>query len=222
VHTDHLNTPRLVVDQSQVAVWRWDQSDPFGNNTANQDPDGNSITFEFPLRFPGQYFDKETNLHYNMARDYDPALGRYTQSDPIGLAGGINTYGYAGLNPLSYVDPTGTIVFLPFVAAAFTYGGAAWSGWNVGYYGARTIQSFQSMYAIQDALLVAQEAQAKCLARNGGLPCAACKMEDDVVASLQQSLTAMGANTAGAAAYTLYGAIGGAAVRAVGILRAVR
>jgi RHS repeat-associated protein len=112
VHTDHLNTPRLVVDQNQVAVWRWDQSDPFGNNTANQDPDGNSITFEFPLRFPGQYFDKETNLHYNYYRDYDPAVGRYTQSDPIGLAGGINTYGYVGGNPTGNFDPLGLAVYI--------------------------------------------------------------------------------------------------------------
>src|SRR5262245_32504978 len=56
---------------------------------------------------PGQYFDKETNLHYNMARDYDPAIGRYIQSDPISLAGGINTYSYVGSNPLSYIDALG-------------------------------------------------------------------------------------------------------------------
>ena len=107
VQTDHLNIPRLVVDRNQVAVWRWDQADPFGNNVPNQDPDGNSITFEFPLRFPGQYFDKETNTHYNYYRDYDPAIGRYIQSDPIGLAGGINTYAYVDNNPLSKTDPTG-------------------------------------------------------------------------------------------------------------------
>lgn len=107
IHTDHLNTPRLVVDQTQTAVWRWDQADPFGNNTANQDPDGNAIAFEFPLRFPGQYFDKESNFHYNYFRDYDPSIGRYLQSDPIGLQGGINTYAYVGGNPVSFADPEG-------------------------------------------------------------------------------------------------------------------
>jgi RHS repeat-associated protein len=59
------------------------------------------------LRFAGQYYDKETNLHYNYFRDYDPSIGRYVSSDPIGLAGGINTYLYAEANPLSYTDPLG-------------------------------------------------------------------------------------------------------------------
>ncbi|GLR09514.1 hypothetical protein GCM10007905_22340 [Mixta theicola] len=58
------------------------------------------------LRFQGQYLDRETGLHYNLFRYYDPATGRYTQPDPIGLAGGLNTYAYVG-DPLVWVDPLG-------------------------------------------------------------------------------------------------------------------
>ena len=65
--------------------------------------------FEFNLRFPGQYFDRETGLHYNYFRDYDPQTGRYLQADPIGLAGGINPYIYAYDDPLRFVDPKGLV-----------------------------------------------------------------------------------------------------------------
>jgi RHS repeat-associated protein len=61
--------------------------------------------------------DKETGLACNYFRDYDPQTGRYVQSDPIGLAGGLNTYHHADNNPLRYVDPTGQ------AAAAVTFGG---------------------------------------------------------------------------------------------------
>lgn len=66
-------------------------------------------TFEFPLRLPGQYADRETNLFYNYFRDYDPALGRYAESDPIGLYGGINTYAYANNSALLLVDVKGLV-----------------------------------------------------------------------------------------------------------------
>jgi RHS repeat-associated protein len=96
---DHLGSPHQITDASGKAVWLWNH-DPFGNN----DPTG---TFSYDLRFPGQFHDQATHLHYNYFRDYDPRTGRYIESDPIGLAGGINTYGYVGGNPVWAVDPKG-------------------------------------------------------------------------------------------------------------------
>ena len=106
IQTDHLNTPRLIADASGTTVWRWDQGEPFGNDVPNNNPAG-AGAFDFPLRFPGQYFDRETNLAYNWMRDYDPDIGRYMQSDPVGLEAGINTYGYVLSDPLRNFDPDG-------------------------------------------------------------------------------------------------------------------
>ena len=106
IHTDHLGTPRLIKDKNNATIWYW-QSDPFGTTKPIEVVDGDANNFEFNLRFAGQYYDVETGLHYNYFRDYDPSTGRYVQSDPIGLAGGLNTYGYVGGNPLSWIDPLG-------------------------------------------------------------------------------------------------------------------
>src|SRR5207249_4249813 len=106
VHTDHLNTPRRITNRNtNVIVWRWD-SDPFGNGAAVQNPQG-SVTVTYNLRFPGQYYDSESGLNYNYSRYYDPAAGRYVESDPIGLRAGVNTYAYANGNPIIYTDPLG-------------------------------------------------------------------------------------------------------------------
>lgn len=78
IHVDHLNTPRLVANQQGQTVWRWDQQEPFGVNVPDENPSGLGA-FEFPLRFPGQYADRETNLHYNYFRDYDSSVGRYIE-----------------------------------------------------------------------------------------------------------------------------------------------
>src|SRR5256884_2635662 len=99
IHVDHLNTPRLIADDQQRTVWRWDQQEPFGVNVPDENPSGLGA-FEFPVRFAGQYYDSETAVIQNRNRDYDSALGRYEQSDPIGLSGGLNIYAYVGANPL--------------------------------------------------------------------------------------------------------------------------
>jgi RHS repeat-associated protein len=115
IQPDHLGTPRLIADENQKIVWRWDNQEPFGADMPNEDPDGDGVAFDFPMRFPGQYFDRETNLAYNMARDYSADLGRYVESDPIGLGGGLNTYSYVGGDPLRATDPSGEII--PVVVA---------------------------------------------------------------------------------------------------------
>ena len=105
-------------------MWRWDQQEPFGVNPADENPSGLGA-FDLPLRLPGQYFDKETNLHYNYFRDYDPSLGRYVQSDPLGIEGGINTYRYSEADPLALSDPTGEFpiqIIGAIGAASFNFG----------------------------------------------------------------------------------------------------
>jgi len=100
VHVDHLGTPKALTDGGGQVVWKASYN-PFGKaSITSQGP-------TFNLRFPGQYYDTETGLHYNWHRYYDPDTGRYITSDPIGLGGGINTYAYALNNPKSLYDPYG-------------------------------------------------------------------------------------------------------------------
>jgi RHS repeat-associated protein len=112
VHVDHLNTPRLVTNDQQQPVWRWEQQEPFGVNAPDENPSSLGM-FEFPLRLPGQYADKETSLFFNYFRDYDPSAGLYIESDPIGLGGGLNTYAYVLSDPLRGVDPKGLTTTVP-------------------------------------------------------------------------------------------------------------
>jgi RHS repeat-associated protein len=108
-HTDQVGTPRELSDSDGRISWR-----------ASYRAWGNTLQVEYaepaaaaanepvhqPLRFQGQYFDAETGLHYNRFRYYDPDIGRFVSQDPIGLAGGLNSYLYAP-NPIGWSDPLG-------------------------------------------------------------------------------------------------------------------
>ena len=104
-HNDHLGTPYKLTDNTGYVVWSG-EFDSFGNAQL-----ATSNKIQNNLRFPGQYFDQESGLHYNWYRYYDPEIGRYITSDPIGLAGGVNTYAYVAGNPVGLYDPYGLFCF---------------------------------------------------------------------------------------------------------------
>jgi RHS repeat-associated protein len=106
VWADQLGAPRLITDAANQARWEWPNNDPFGNNPPNDNPRGFG-GFAYNLRFPGQYYDSETGNNYNYFRDYDASIGRYIQSDPIGLRGGLNTFAYVSGKPLNSTDEKG-------------------------------------------------------------------------------------------------------------------
>lgn len=114
VYADQVNTAREITNSAGALVWRADATEPFGSNLPNENPSSLG-TFNYNLRFPGQYFDFETLLHYNYFRDYDPQTGRFIQSDPIGLGGGLNTFAYVGDNPVIKVDSDGLQACVPMV-----------------------------------------------------------------------------------------------------------
>ncbi|WP_369928850.1 RHS repeat-associated core domain-containing protein [Xanthomonas sp. NCPPB 2632] len=100
VHADGMGSPRTVTSSTGALLWQWAYaSNPFGENVPTS-----TVGYTLNLRFPGQYFDVESGLNYNVNRDYEAAAGRYVQSDPSGLAGGATTYAYVGDAPLSWID----------------------------------------------------------------------------------------------------------------------
>ncbi len=124
VHSDHLGAPRLLTSESGEVVWSAKRT-PFGKT---------EVTFaavDFPIRLPGQYYDKETGLHYNQQRYYDPDTGQYLRPDPLGVAGGYHLYSYTNHNPTTYVDPEGEVLFLAAIPWVITGVSAALTAWEV-------------------------------------------------------------------------------------------
>ncbi|AMD91736.1 hypothetical protein AXF15_00470 [Desulfomicrobium orale DSM 12838] len=115
--TDHLGTPQQLVDSRGAVVWQAAYL-PYGEAKVLK------ATVQNNLRFPGQYFDAETGLHYNWNRYYNPKTGRYITADPIGLAGGMNVYAYVGGNPVNAVDVEGLITEV-IITGGTWYGHAA-------------------------------------------------------------------------------------------------
>jgi RHS repeat-associated protein len=99
-HNDHIGTPQVLTDDAQAVAWKAAYT-PFGAAVPSIQ------TVENPFRFPGQYYDAETGLHYNYFRYYNPQTGRYITPDPIGLEGGVNLFSYVENNPMRLVDPWG-------------------------------------------------------------------------------------------------------------------
>jgi type VI secretion system secreted protein VgrG len=117
--TDHLGTPQELYDD-EVGEIAWAADFSAYGETVRQI----AREVDNPIRFPGQYYDPESGLHYNRFRYYDPQAGRYINQDPIGLEGGANLYSYALGNPARFTDPSGKFVWLiPIVTGAI--GGVA-------------------------------------------------------------------------------------------------
>jgi RHS repeat-associated protein len=120
VIADGLGTPRAVVDAAGATKWQWAySSNPFGENAPRS-----SSGYVLNLRYPGQYADAESGLVQNGNREYEPATGRYVQSDPTGLAGGPSTYGYAAGQPLQRIDRFGLKYAEAYGAGGAVIGGA--------------------------------------------------------------------------------------------------
>jgi YD repeat-containing protein len=139
IQSDHLNTPRLITDANQQAVWRNDNAEPFGNSPVDENPSGLGV-FPFPLRESNYYDDKETNQRYAMFRDcYDTATGRFCQPDPVGVAGlamasgqipGIEDFAasWFATRPVAGTTHSSVVMSWPYVELPMVNDLPRWSG----------------------------------------------------------------------------------------------
>ena len=104
LHNDHIGQAHIGMNSDGQFIYERVQT-PFGETMSEM----NVYNVQVPVRFPGQYYDSESGFSQNWHRDYDSSIGRYVQSDPIGLRGGINTFGYVGGNPVMWVDIAGLL-----------------------------------------------------------------------------------------------------------------
>jgi RHS repeat-associated protein len=158
VYADHLNTVRMIVRPSNQAIlWVWSGQEAFGQTQAANPNSATLGSYTYNPRFPGQVADVESGWFYNWYRDYNSGLGRYDQSDSIGLNGGTNTYSYVKARPLKYTDPKGL----------WSVNLGAFAGWglsvNFGYDKSvgRSFGVFQFGYGLGGGLVYD---------KNGGLP----------------------------------------------------
>lgn len=106
IQTDHVHTPRWVTDDSGVRIWEM-EADAFGTGNFDADVDGDGSNFHFFLRSSGQYFDGESKLQHNYMRDYDPVIGRFMQSSPVGVEIDLNPYEFANGSPIMQMHTDG-------------------------------------------------------------------------------------------------------------------
>lgn len=146
--TDHLNTPIQLTDANGLVAWSA-RYEPFGKTTPTIELVKNS------LRMPGQYDDNGTGIYQNWFRDYDPSIGRYLESDPVGLRGGINTYNYVKNNPISNVDPSGLGPRAFGICTAFNAGYTIGSFFN-------TMEDLDSTGLLQEQLIRVNKEISEC------------------------------------------------------------
>jgi RHS repeat-associated protein len=131
-HNDNVHTALMLTGSAGQVTWRA-RRESFGKALVEEDVDANGIAVTNNLRFPGQVWDGESGLHYNVMRYFDPEPGRYIEADPIGLRGGINLYAYATGSPATITDPLGLYSWSDVFAAYRHYCGRSGTSWSVSF-----------------------------------------------------------------------------------------